>query len=384
MPDRLSAERLPAFARYGILLFSILLFISACGGTNTPHTTASIPPTPTPNAGQQLLAKVNRKFNDARTLQGIFVITGSGSQFNGTARLQVWNAQPNKSRTEVLQSTISQLPGGELMISNGKQQWDYEPSQKVVYTGPASSSSSSNGSQTGSILDLVRSVFTADDAALVSSSAQMMGYTTSDVRVSAAGLRVSGISSLIAYTGDVYIKQQDNLPARIALNIRGFGPLQIDIPSLVLNQPIADSMFTFTVPPGVKVLPLQQANTGTASGMLTLAQAEQQAGYHLLSIPASQSGYDLQGIIALGSPGSQVFTFSYTSGSLSFTLAEGKPLANLPANGGQSVPVRGTTGTLTIASGTTTLAWTEKGIGITITGNNLSSQQVQQIAKMLI
>ncbi len=384
MSDHLSPERFMKSPRYRFLLFCILLFVSACSGASAPHTTSSVSPTPTPNQGQQLLAKVNRQFNDATTLHGIFVISGSGSQLNGTAKSEIWNAKPNKSRTDVLQSTISQLPPGEETISNGKQQWQYEPSQKVVYTGSVGSASNSTGSPTASVLDLVRSVFTASDATLVSSSARVSGITTADVRVNVAGLKVSGIDSLISYTGDVYIKQQTDLPLRIVLNIRVYGQVQIDIPSLVLNQPIPDSTFTFTVPPGVKVLPLQQASSGNASGSLTLAQAEQQAGYHLLSIPASQSGYVLQGISALGAPGSQVYTFSYTSGSLSFTLVEGKPLANLPASSGQSIAVRGTTGTLTTSNGTTTLTWTEKGIGITITGTNLSGQRVEQIAKMLV
>ena len=79
----------------------------------------------------------------------------------------------------------------------------------------------------------------------------------------------------------------------------------------------------------------------------------------------------------------RVYTLSYTSGKLSFTLAEGKPLANLPASGGQSLSLRGTTATLTIANGSTTLSWTEKGIGITITGVGLSSAQIEDIAKLL-
>ena len=366
-----------------VALFACILFLlAACGG---PHPSPSSAPAPTPtlSAGQQLLARVNQQFSNARTLHGIFVIIGSGSQFNGTAQSEIWNAQPNKSRTDVQQSTITQLPGGTVTVSNGKQQWQYDPSQKVVYTGPASSSSAANADQPVSILDLVRSAFTPDNATLVSSSASVNGHTTDEVHVVVSGLRVSGITGLISYTGDIYIDRATQLPLRMVLHILVYGQVQIDITSLTLNQPIAASTFTFTIPRGVKVLPLQQASSGTNSGSLTLAQAEQQAGYHLLSIPASQSGYVLQGVTALGAPGSQVYTLSYTSGKLSFTLAEGKPLANLPVSGSQSLSLRGTTASLTTSNGSTTLSWTEKGIGITITGVGISSAQIENIAKLL-
>jgi len=370
------------YKAYVALFACILLLLAACGGSHTPQTSAPAP-TPTLSAGQQLLAKVNQQFSNARTLHGIFAITGSGSQFNGTARSEIWNAQPAKSRTDVLQSTIAQLPGGTVTVSNGKQQWQYDPSQHVVYTGPVSPGSAANADQSIAILDLVRSAFTPDNATLISSSASIAGHTADEVHVVVNGLRVSGITGLISYTGAVYIDRATQLPLRMVLQILVYGQVQIDVSSLTLNQPIAASTFTFTVPRGVKVLPLQQASSGSNSGSLTLAQAQQQAGYRLLSIPASQSSYVLQGITALGAPGSQVYTLSYTSGKLSFTLAEGKPLANLPASGGQSLSLRGTTATLTIANGSTTLSWTEKGIGITITGVGLSSAQIEDIAKLL-
>jgi len=372
------------FKTLSVALFAcILLLLAACGGSQTSPVSAPTP-TPTLSAGQQLLAKVNQQFSNAATLHGIFVIKGSGSQFSGTAQSEIWNAQPDKNRTDVLQSTIAQLAAGTVTVSNGKQQWQYDPAQKVVYTGPVSATAGGSGAaEPLSILDLVRSAFTPDNATLVSSSASVAGHTADEVHVVVAGLRVNGITGLISYTGDVYIDTATQLPLRMVLDILVYGQLQIDISSLALNQSIAASTFTFTVPPGVKVLPLQQASSGTNTSSLTLAQAEQQAGYHLLSIPASQSGYVLQGVTALGAPGSQVYTLSYTSGKLSFTLAEGKPLANLPAGGGQSVSVRGTTGTLTTANGSTTLTWTEKGVGITITGIGLSSRLVEGIAQLL-
>jgi hypothetical protein len=233
-------------------------------------------------------------------------------------------------------------------------------------------------------LTVVQSVFTHSDATLVSSTVKVGGHDAYDVHVVPQGQSTRGVS--FNYDGDVYIDKTTNLPLQVKLAIQGFGQVSLDLPVLVVNQPVPDSTFTFVVPAGVKVLPLSQASVtpGTDTGSITLAQAQQQAGYHLLSIPSSQAGYVLGSVNALGAPGSQIFTLSYTKGSTSFTIAEGKPLANLPANsGGQQVSLRGTTGTVSTASGSTTLAWTENGVGISITGSSLSSAQIVAIAKLL-
>ncbi len=67
-------------------------------------------------------------------------------------------------------------------------------------------------------------------------------------------------------------------------------------------------------------------------------------------------------------------------GNLSFTIAEGKPLANLP-NDGQAVQLRNTNGTLATYNGIITLSWTENGVGIHITGklHNQSDRSHRQL-----
>ncbi|HXZ05431.1 MAG TPA: DUF4367 domain-containing protein, partial [Ktedonobacteraceae bacterium] len=103
---------------------------------------------------------------------------------------------------------------------------------------------------------------------------------------------------------------------------------------------------------------------------------------HLLSIPTSQSVYQLQGVDALGAPGNQIFALTYAMGNSSFTISEGKSLANLPISG-QQVSVRGTTATLSTSGNSTTLTWTEKGVGIQIAGD-MSKDELLRIANLLI
>jgi outer membrane lipoprotein-sorting protein len=377
-----------------ILTTLVCAVMVACGGSAPAASKPTPTPTPTPGPGARLLRTTAQKLNTASSLHGLFNVTLSGQTLNGMVNSEIWNVSPNKNRTLVRQSTISQFATGSVTVTNGKQIWQYDPEKKVVYTGkvtpdtgtPTTGSNGATGGQSQFILNLVQSVFTRSDATLVSSSAKVHGHDAYDVHVvpqsQTASRENRGTPGNFNYTGEVYIDKATTLPLQVNLNISGLGQVLLDIPMLVLNSPIPESTFTFVVPAGVKVLPLQQENATPGTGSLTLAQAESQAGYHLLSIPSTQTDYQLQDVTALGSPGNQIYTLNYMKGSTSFTIAEGKALANLPTSGGQTVKLRGTTGTLTINSGSTTLSWTEKGVGVTITGA-LSNDQIVAIANLL-
>ena len=380
-----------------IALLSItILLLAACGGSASPQAQTKPHPTaplsPTPGRGQQLLTTAAQKFDTARTLHGVFDVKITGPTFNGTVSSEIWNASPNKNRTVVLQSTVGQLPVDSVTVTDGKEIWQYDPVKNVVYQGPVTATTgtatppTTAGGQSRLILNIVRTVFTHSDATLVSSSAKIHGRDASDVHVVSQGQTATIVGAgqgNFSYSGEVFIDKATNLPLQVNLTIQGLGQVLLDIPSLVLNLPIPASTFTFVVPAGARVLPLQQANATPETGTLTLDQAQQQAGYHLLSIPTSQSGYVLNSVNALGAPGNQIYTLSYSRGGTSFTIAEGRALANLPASGDQQVNLRGTTGTVTTSNGTTTLSWTEKGVGLGITGNGLTSEQAISIAKLL-
>ncbi len=353
------------------IIFTVLVcaVMVACGGSPPAASKPTPTPTPTPGPGTQLLRTTAQKLNTASSLHGLFNVTISGQTLNGMLNSEIWNVSPNKNRTLVRQSTISQFTNGSVTVTDGKQIWQYDPEKKVVYTGKVTpetgtptpgSNSGIGGGQSQFILNLVQSVFTRSDATLVSSSAKVHGRDAYDVHVVPQSQTASsgngGTPGNFNYTGEVYIDKATSLPLQVNLNISGFGQVLLDIPL--------------------------QENATPGTGSLTLAQAESQAGYHLLSIPSTQTDYQLQDVTALGSPGNQIYTLNYIKGSTSFTIAEGKALANLPTSGGQTVKLRGTTGTLTTNSGSTTLSWTEKGVGVTITGT-LSNDQIVAIANLL-
>jgi outer membrane lipoprotein-sorting protein len=373
-------------------LFLALLLLAACGADTQK---AQIPPTPlpspspTPTQGQQILARTANALNSAKTLQGLFNLTITGQAINGTLNTEVWNANPSKNRTEIRQSTLSQVPSGTVTVTDGKKMWQYDPVKNVVYSGPVqptgnnSSSLGSSGNGQGQfVVNLVQNVFSHSDGTLKSSTATVNNHAVYDIGVVPQGNVATAGPGNFSYSGDVYVDKGTQLPVRVKLNIQGLGNVLLDLPQLTLNQPIPDSTFTFATPAGAKELPLQQATQTTGGGLISLAQAQQQADFHLLSIPGDQADYVLQGVNILGAPGSQIYTLHYMKGSTSFTITQGKPLANLSASSGQKIDLRGTTGLLSSQSGNNVLIWTEKGVGINITGP-LSNDQLVTIAKAL-
>lgn len=372
-----------------LLLF---LLLAACGGSTATQVPTSKPlPTPSPTSaqGQQLLTTLAQKIKSAKTLHAILDVSIAGQTFNGNIDTEQWNVAPTENRTVVLQSSIPQFPAGSITVTNGKQLWQYDPAKKVVYTGPVptagtptpGSNFNAGGRQNQFILGLVQTILTRSKATLVSSTATINGHSVYDVHV-ASQAQPAATGPNFSYTGEVYIDKATQLPVQVNLTIQSFGTVTLDVPKLLLDQPIASNLFTFVPPAGVKVLPLQAANQNPTTGSITFVQAQQQAGYHLLSIPGSNTDYELEGVTALGAPGNQIFTLNYTQGNLSFTIAEGKALADLPGSTGQQISLRGTIATLSTLNGSTTLAWTEKGVGIRITGP-LSNNQTVQIANLL-
>jgi outer membrane lipoprotein-sorting protein len=370
------------------LTFLFMLLLAACGSSSATQTPLQPTPTPAPAQGKELLTKAGQQLKTAKTVHAIFDIQTTGAAANGIVSTEVWSVSPDKSRTVVLQSTLRQFSTGSITVNNGKQVWQYDPAKKVVYTGQVSNTTGTPAASTARdqiqfIMNIVQSVFTQSNATLISSSARVNGHDVYDIQVTspASAQSSSTGSGTFNYNGDVFLDKTSMHPVQVQLTIQGFGKVTLNLPMLVLNQPVDTSLFTFVPPAGVRVLPFPKTTTPD-TGTLTLEQAQSQAGYHLLSIPSSQAAYRLQGVDALGAPGNQIFTLNYTMGNSTFAISEGKSLANLPISG-QQVTMRGTTATLSTSGNNTTLTWTEKGVGIQIAGN-ISKAELLTIANLLV
>ncbi|MBX5451256.1 LolA family protein [Thermogemmatispora sp.] len=366
------------------LLLMLLLLLSGCnsGQSQQPLQAGSS----RANA-QRLLQQSEQQLITARTLHAVVNIQIDGETYQGAVTSEIWRAAPAKSRSQILRSTLSEFPAGELTISNGEKLWIYNPARHIVYTGSIASQSNQGGSALfGSssspanqlTLNLIDPIFSQSRASLTSQSITIDGHSATVVHVSSQQSATSGPD----YSGDVYLDRSSNLPLKLVLNLQGFAEVTLQLPTLELNRPLADSLFNFTPPANVQVAPLLQASATPTSGTLTLGQAEQLAGYHLLSIPSSQSAYQLEGVDILTTSSGQIFVLHYLKGDQSFSILEGKALANEPLPSGTTLTLRGTTAIYSASSDNPTLAWKEHGLGIRISGD-LDEQEALAIANLL-
>src|SRR5690348_6821334 len=150
------------------LLVLLMLALAACdngSSTNSPSATPAATSSPVADNGQQLLTQSGQKLNGARTLHALANISIAGPGLNGTIKSEIWEMAPDKNRSVVLQSTIGQFATGTLTVSDGKQIWQYNPQQKVVYhaqisaAGSATPTTGQGADQSQSIFNLVRSAF---------------------------------------------------------------------------------------------------------------------------------------------------------------------------------------------------------------------------------
>jgi outer membrane lipoprotein-sorting protein len=363
------------------LSLMMLLLLVAC---NSGQAQQQTPASTSGASAQHLLQQSEQQLTAARTLHAVVTIQIDGETYQGALTSEIWKAAPARSRSLILRSTLSDFPVGELTVSNGEKLWIYNPTRHIVYTGNINSQDGSAlfGSSSNPVnqltLNLIDPIFSQSQATLASQTTTVDGHSATVVHVTSQQSAASGPD----YSGDVYLNRSNDLPIKLILNLQGFAQVTLQLPTLELNRSLADSLFSFTPPANAQVAPLLQASATPTSGTLTLGQAEQLAGYHLLSIPSSQSDYQLEGVDVLSTASGQVFVLHYLQGDQSFSILEGKALANEPLPSGTTLTLRGTTATYSTSSDNPTLAWKEQGLGIRISGD-LDEQEAIAIANQL-
>ncbi|WP_376795340.1 outer membrane lipoprotein carrier protein LolA [Thermogemmatispora sp.] len=376
-------KRRCCFSIFAILL-PLLLLVACNGGQGEPSAQTTATATATGASAQRLLQQSEQQLTAAQTLHTLVTIAIDGETYQGTLTSEIWKASAGRSRSQILRSTLSDFPAGELTVCDGQRLWIYHPTRHIVYSGSLSGQGGSAifGSSSNPVnqltLNLIDPVFRQSRATLASQEATVAGHTAIVIHVTSQQVANAGPD----YSGDVYLDRRSDLPLKLVLNLQGFAQVTLQLSTLELNRPLSDSLFRFTPPADVQVVPLLQASATPTSGTLTLGQAEQLAGYHLLSLPSSQSAYQLEGVDVLTSTSGQVFVLHYLKGDQSFSILEGQALANEPLPSGIRLTLRGTTATYSTDSDNPTLAWKEQGLGIRISGD-LDEQEAIAIANLL-
>jgi len=179
---------------------------------------------------------------------------------------------------------------------------------------------------------------------------------------------------------NVWLRDSDSAPVGVEYVGSALGSGMARATFLELNQGVDDAVFTFTIPDGATVINAADLQLPDKNTLDEAAAAE--PDFDLLSPTTLPDEATLRETTNVR--GAIVERYGLPNGR-SFTFAQGRTAVNLtPEEGGESVNVRGVTGTLYEDSenGRTLLNWTEGDIQYWI-GGDLTGEEALAIAESL-
>jgi outer membrane lipoprotein-sorting protein len=348
----------------------LLAFMLALGASGLAFAAFSAAPAPA-----DILNRAVTTLENAQDGHAVLQIQGTSPDKSGSATIEVWakkladGSGRYKFRAEVRDSSDAKLKGA-VAVSDGKTFWVYEPAQNTVRTGPVDQM---NQSQAKSPQDLVQQLLDYSTATLAGSES-VNGHATYKLQLvpnSKAPQAAAGA------TGLVWIDQSSWVSWKASVNAGSMGQGQVTAQVLGLNVSMPDSLFQFQAPAGAKVVQVQDLKLQH----LTLSEAKTSAGFPVLTPSYVPAGATLVDVLKAGN----TIVLRYESSHGSFSIEQSATAkGNVPSAVGESVLVRGTTGTLLTnpAGSEVMLIWTESGRRFRVSGA-LSRQAALKVAESL-
>ena len=302
-------------------------------------------------------------------------------------------------RVEVLTADEADLIG-TIAVSDGTQFWVWNPTENVVLTGQfeelyarlaeemAGQDFDHNGEPEGDLdeTDMPETPEEAVAKLLEYFTAERAGSDTiGDTAVNTIRLipipeqmpeEVRAAGGLL----NVWLRDGDSAPVGIEYTGSALGSGVARATFLEINQGVADAVFTFTIPEGATVINAADLEFPDKEALEEAAAIE--PDFDLLaptSLPAEATLRETTNV-----RGAIVERYGLPDGR-SFTIAQGRTSVNLaPAEGGESVTVRGVAGMVYTdeEDGRTLLNWSEGDIQYWI-GGDLTSEEALAIAESL-
>ncbi len=366
--------------KVGILLAVLL----ALGGSTLAFAAFNAAPTP-----QDILNKAVSTLQAAQDGHAVVSIQGNTSDKSMSATVEVWakklsggdklnGGTPSYAfRAEVRDTTDAQAKGA-IAVSDGKTVWFYTPSNNTVRTGTVEQMRQmhdQNNSGINSPQDALAKLFDMSTVTLAGTES-VQGHTAYKLQlVPKAG---KAPQAAMGATGLVWVDTTRSLPLQASVNAGNTGQGRITATTLELNVGVSDDRFRFQVPAGAKVVQIADLQPQH----VTLADVDKAAGFKVLKPSYVPAGSTLVDVVKMG----KTVVLRYESSVGSFAIAQGaeeKNSATKPA--GESVQVRGTTGTLVTRAPSgkqVSLFWTEGGQMHSVSGA-LTSADALKIAQSL-
>ena len=303
-------------------------------------------------------------------------------------------------RVEVLTADEANLIG-TIAVSDGTQFWVWNPAQNVVLTGQfeelyARIAEEMAGQEFDHEGDFNRADF--DEAEIPETPEEAVAKLLEYFTAERAGSDVIGDTNVntvrlipipeqmpeeVRAAGgllNVWLRDGDSAPVGVEYVGGAIGSGVARATFLEINQGIDDAVFTFTIPEGATVIDAADIELPEKEALEEAAAIE--PDFELLSPTSLPDEATLRETTNVG--GAIVERYGLPNGR-SFTIAQGRTDVNLtPAEGGESVTVRGVEGMLytDTEDGRTLLNWSEGDIQYWI-GGDLTADETLAIAESL-
>jgi len=384
-------------SRKGIRLLVLLVAILALGVSGLVLAAFNGDPTP-----EDILTNVVETLDAAQDGHAVLHIEADTPDKSGWATLEVWGKKPPegdahpKFRAEVREASEAEAQGA-VAVSDGAQFWLYVPARNTVWTGvveemhnvPPPSSPPMGGREGGegelpfdpSTDSGHRSPQTFVDWLLQVSEVTLLGteeiggreaYTLQFVPRPEELPEVAATGG----TGTAWVDQARWVPLQAAFDGGSMGQGQVTAELVELDVGLSDDLFTFQIPDGAEVVPVEDQ----VPQHLSLDEAE--ADFDLLTPSHLPEGAALVDVVKMG----DTIVLRYESARGPFAInqgTDGRAVEPPPALG-EPVSLRGTTGTLFADEEGTKifLAWTEDGRTFTVSGA-ISGEEALLVAESL-
>jgi outer membrane lipoprotein-sorting protein len=325
---------------------------------------------------EEIVAKVRATIDSTQDAHAVLTASVNAQGIELSARAELWEKMPNKGRAIVLEASDSKYVG-TTMVSDGQQAWLYEPARNLVTTG------SLGEVEMPVPQEMLTSLQGVIQQMLDASTVELVGEETVVGR-EAYKLTLSpkeeGGQQLFPGNGTatLWVDKEQWFILKATYEAGAFGQGSMEVQSFELNTGLADDLFTFQAPEGVKVINIADQQPQP----MTLVEVTQYPGFHVLIPGSVPEGVTLIDIFKSGE--SIILRYNHST-EASFAIVQGPELASQPPLGeSQNVTVRGQSATVIAdeAGGNTFLYWTENGITVTVAGH-ISLDQALQVAESL-
>jgi outer membrane lipoprotein-sorting protein len=357
--------------RKGKRLLVLLVAILALGVSGLALAAFNGDPTP-----EEILTRAVETLDAAQDGHAMLSIEADIHDKSGWATLEVWGKKPLEGdpdghprfRVEVQETSEAEAQGA-VAVSDGEQFWLYVPARKTVWTGAVEEMRDVEEMRAydgelpfDSPQTFVDWLLQVSEVTLLGTE-EMEGHEVYRLQFVPRSEELPEVTAA-GGTGTAWVDRTRWVPLRAILDGGSMGQGQVTAELVELNVGLSDGLFTFQIPDGVEVVPVEDRKPQH----LSLAEAEAVVGFDLLTPSYLPEGATLVDVVRTES----TIVLRYESARGPFAVSQGtdgRAVESPPASG-EPVSLRDTTGTLfTNEEGTKALlVWAEDGRTFTVSG----------------